>query len=139
MEPIKDLSELQPVLAALEAKQLVAYLTPPGRGSIVTHTLYLDQEMEKVRREAKAHAAADSPDDGGPPRPEAAPSGRTYDRPRGAANPAHSASGGGNELRQLREELADLRREFEAARVEWEATAAQLREQLGELHRQLGI
>jgi O-antigen ligase len=36
---------------------LIQYLTPPGRGSIVTHTLYLDREMEKVRREAGQLAA----------------------------------------------------------------------------------
>ena len=58
MEPIKDLSELRPTLDSLEAKRLIAYLTPPGRGSIVSHTLYLDREMEKVRREAGATAAS---------------------------------------------------------------------------------
>src|SRR3954463_10922929 len=52
MEPIKDLGELQPTLDSLAAKGLIMYLTPPGRGSVVTHSLYLDREMEKVRREA---------------------------------------------------------------------------------------
>ena len=54
MEPIKDLSELQPTLDSLKRKGLILYLTPPGRGSVVTHTLYLDREMDKVRREAGA-------------------------------------------------------------------------------------
>ena len=47
MEPIKDLGELQPTLDSLEAKGLIQYLTPPGRGSVVTHTLYLDREIGK--------------------------------------------------------------------------------------------
>src|SRR3954466_11955841 len=59
MEPIKDLAELRPTLDSLEKKRLIQYLTPPGRGCVVTHTLYLDREMDKVRREADAmHAAA---------------------------------------------------------------------------------
>src|SRR5262249_19657021 len=41
MEPIKDLGELRPTLDALEKKGLIVYLTPHGRGCIVTHTLYL--------------------------------------------------------------------------------------------------
>ena len=58
MEPIKDLGELQPILRSLEEKRLIIYLSPPGRGAVVTHTLYLDRELEKVRREASALAAA---------------------------------------------------------------------------------
>src|SRR5215210_2851950 len=59
MEPIKDLAELRPTLDSLEKKRLIQYLTPPGRGCVVTHMLYLDREMDKVRREADAmHAAA---------------------------------------------------------------------------------
>src|SRR3954464_11759761 len=63
MEPIKDLAELRPTLDSLEKKRLIQYLTPPGRGCVVTHTLYVDREMDKVRREAAAmHAASDSTD-----------------------------------------------------------------------------
>src|SRR3954463_16419861 len=52
MEPIKDLADLRPTLDSLERKRLIQYLTPPGRGCVVTHTLYLDREMDNVRREA---------------------------------------------------------------------------------------
>src|SRR5436190_13468540 len=62
MEPIKDLADLRPTLDALEKKRLIQYLTPPGRGCIVTHTLYLDREMDKVRREADALQAAAGPE-----------------------------------------------------------------------------
>lgn len=51
MEPIKGMTELQPILASLVAKNLVIYITPPGRGAIVTHNLYEPQELEKVLRE----------------------------------------------------------------------------------------
>ena len=61
MEPIKDLAELRPVLDSLRAKGLVVFLTPEGRGAIVTHTLYQEREMEKVRREAAASAPNDEP------------------------------------------------------------------------------
>src|SRR3954468_15053914 len=62
MEPIKDLHDLQPTLDSLEKKGLIIYLTPPGRGSVVTHALYLDREMDKVRREADAMQAAVGPE-----------------------------------------------------------------------------
>src|SRR3954465_13773491 len=58
MEPIKDLHDLQPTLDSLEKKGLIIYLSPPGRGSVLSHALYLDREMDKVRREADAVQAA---------------------------------------------------------------------------------
>src|SRR5215212_3827872 len=81
MEPIKDLADLRPTLDSLEKKRLIQYLTPPGRGCIVTHTLYMDREMDKVRREADAMQAAEadseSPEDtqrpAAPPRRQAQP------------------------------------------------------------------
>ncbi len=38
MEPIKGLAELNPVLDSLIAKGHVKYLSPPGRGAVVSHT-----------------------------------------------------------------------------------------------------
>ncbi len=77
MEPIGDLNELKPVLQALAEKQLILELTPSGRGQIVTHNLYFDRELEKIResiggREALGSASAESEVDGeslspGPP------------------------------------------------------------------------
>jgi uncharacterized protein YceH (UPF0502 family) len=57
MDPIPDLSSLQPLLESLIAKKLLISLTPAGRGQIVTHGLYLPEEMDKVRA-AAGHAAA---------------------------------------------------------------------------------
>jgi uncharacterized protein YceH (UPF0502 family) len=138
MEPIKGLTELQPTLESLEAKKLIQYLTPPGRGSIVTHCLYLEREMEKVRREAgsehfaaaeetlAAHAASAAPpsvdrSEVAPTRP-ATPS---VDRP--AAD-----------LTALRAEIGDLKQELAAARADFESAISDLRRDLDELNRQLG-
>ncbi len=51
MKPIADLSELRAVLASLKEKRLVVSLTPETRGHVVSHTLYLPKEMEKLRQE----------------------------------------------------------------------------------------
>ena len=51
MEPIPGISDLRPILDSLYAKGLLLYLTPPGRGCIVTHALYQEQELEKLRAE----------------------------------------------------------------------------------------
>jgi uncharacterized protein YceH (UPF0502 family) len=49
MEGIADMAALKPVLDQLIAKRLVVELTPVGRGQIVTHNLYSERELEKVR------------------------------------------------------------------------------------------
>ena len=49
MEPIADLEALKPIVDALLARGLMVALTPPGRGQIVTHGLYLDPEMTALR------------------------------------------------------------------------------------------
>ncbi len=59
MEPIADLNELKPVLQSLLTKKLIIELTPPGRGQMVTHNLYFERELEKIReiagRESEVH------------------------------------------------------------------------------------
>jgi hypothetical protein len=142
MEPIKDLGELQPTLDALEAKGLIQYLTPPGRGAVVTHCLYLAREMEKVRREAGAmhveetgsiseravafapmsSSSVSSPPQIVTPRPNITP-------PAAVPTPILGA---------LHEELTSLRQEISALRAELESSTADLRRDLDELNRQLG-
>jgi uncharacterized protein YceH (UPF0502 family) len=129
MEPIKDLGELQPTLDSLHAKKLISYLSPPGRGSQVTHNLYLEREMEKVRREAGSAA------------PTAAAPADVPSREREGLRTAHSgphAADVSQQLQQLQDELADVKSELVAARAEFEATAQELRRELDELNRQLG-
>lgn len=149
MEPIKDLGELQPTLDALEAKRLIMYLTPPGRGCIVTHALYLDRELQKVRREAgAAHAefAADSEPADAPaaPRLAAAPASAMPPAvPSRISSPSAATDGPVlkelvAEIESLRSDLSEVRRELAAARSEFESTAGDLRRELDELNRQLG-
>jgi uncharacterized protein YceH (UPF0502 family) len=59
MEPITDVAALQPVLQSLIQKGLVISLTPQGRGQIVSHALYLPDEMDKVRSQSVQSALAD--------------------------------------------------------------------------------
>jgi uncharacterized protein YceH (UPF0502 family) len=144
MEPIKGLTELQPILDSLQSKNLIQYLTPPGRGSVVTHTLYLDREMDKVRREAGVVAAGGSP----VAPPAAAPAARASESswpapvvfsvsaPMRQQTPA--ADDMREELAALRNELAAVRLELGDARAEFTAATATLRRDLDQLNQQLG-
>ena len=48
MEPIAGISELMPILSRLKDKGLLVEITPPGRGQMVTHGLFLPQETRQV-------------------------------------------------------------------------------------------
>jgi uncharacterized protein YceH (UPF0502 family) len=134
MEPIKDLAELQPTLDSLHAKGLVLYLTPPGRGGIVTHALYLDQEMEKVRREAGATAST------GEANSTASEYQRTISLPAPATIRAQAAdqSALAGDLHRLQDELTELKQQLLDIRAEFDTTAQDLRRQIDDLNRQLG-
>lgn len=134
MEPIKDMADLRPTLDSLENKKLIQYLTPHGRGCIVTHTLYLDREMDKVRREANAMHAAAGP--GAADEADSSPAPQRSMPTMGTARADHSDLA--NEISALREELGALKSELAAARAEFESTSEQLRNDLAELNRQLG-
>ena len=125
MEPIKDLVALRPVLDSLEAKRLIVYLTPSGRGAVLTHALYQDRELDKLRRDTAV----------------AAPVGDAELEDDGAADANTGLTDADDvmaELGQLREELDAVKRDFAAARTDFASTAAQLRRELDELNRQLG-
>jgi uncharacterized protein YceH (UPF0502 family) len=124
MEPIKDLSDLQPTLDSLQAKGLILYLTPPGRGSVVTHALYLDREMDKVRRDAGAAQSVTGSS-------MAAPS-------RVPQDDAPDSSDIAEQLDSLREGIADLRQELATARSDFAAVTDELRRALDQLNQQLG-
>jgi uncharacterized protein YceH (UPF0502 family) len=50
-EPIPDLPTLDAMLQNLIAKGLVIALTPPGRGQLFTHNLYLPEELATLKAE----------------------------------------------------------------------------------------
>jgi uncharacterized protein len=129
MEPIKDLSDLRPILDSLEAKKLVLYLTPRGRGAVVSHALYLDRELEKIRREAGSiqFAAAPTENAGDVEVPSVPSIGEVSDD-----------GNLGQEIEALREEIKNLKRELAAARTEFDSATGQLRREMDDLNRQLG-
>ena len=117
MEPIADVSALRPVLESLKAKALIISLSPPGRGHVLSHALYLERELEKLKREAGAMAAG-----GDEPR-RARPFGnRSLKKRRRAAAPVHSqpapaqTSHDGHEIAELRDQLESLRGEVASLR-----------------------
>ncbi|MFM7251018.1 MAG: DUF480 domain-containing protein [Planctomycetaceae bacterium] len=72
MDPIADLTLLRTRLDILAARGLVEWLSPPGRGRMLTHGLLPPEKLEKVRAQVAAagHAsAAPPPDDDAPARP----------------------------------------------------------------------
>ncbi len=119
MEPIADLAALRPVLDSLQAKGLILSLSPSGRGHVLSHALYLERELEKLKREAGA-APVGSED---LPRP-APRQPIADDTPRAAAAPLASSSSiaaappapSNQEIAELREQLDALRNEMASLR-----------------------
>ena len=111
MEPIDDIAALRPILNALIDRGLVISLTSEGRGQIVTHALYLEREMDKVRSEIGSMATA-SPDE------SLAPTASDRVIPSTTAPPAQALASDdvqqlSHEVQQLRTEVAKLRSEIE--------------------------
>ena len=86
MEAIVDLDALRPVVDRLEQRGLMLELTPPGRGQIVAHNLYPEDELEEIRERVASGSSERQPAAPGAP---------------GAATNAGIAA--------LREEIAELR------------------------------
>ncbi len=119
MEPIPGQAELQPIVDGLRQKGLLVLLTPPGRGCMVTHTLYQEQELAKLRAECAGLSGTPTTEERSP-----------------AATPQRPA--GGSELEDLRRAVTDLQRRL--ADVEEQVSEVdQLRSTVDELTRQLGV
>ncbi len=135
---IKDLSELRPIVDRLVEKKLVVYLTPEGRGAVVTHTLYTPSEFEKVCRE---HSG-----DGSPAAPSIQPA--EYSRAEAGLTTPHQSrvpdankppeTGESAEIAQLQTQLASLRDELNQVREEATAAIADVRQMLQKLRQELG-
>ena len=66
MESIPDQAALRSVIDELLEKRLMIELTPRGRGQIVTHNLYLPEQLEKLRRQVAGSAGGTGPGDSQP-------------------------------------------------------------------------
>lgn len=115
MEPIADLAALRPVLDSLQAKGLIISLSPPGRGHVLSHALYLDRELEKLRREAGAISVGgdDAPTAATPREHLAHEAPRT---PTAVASTPAPATHSSHEVAELREQLEALRSEVASLR-----------------------
>lgn len=93
MEPIASLSELKPIVQGLIDRGLMISLSEEGRGQAVTHALYFDEELEKVKRNLPEEKPASS----------------------GSSAPRTSTSASvKSEVEELRAEVAELRAAVEA-------------------------
>jgi len=161
MEPIAGIAQLRPILAGLQEKGLIVYLTPQGRGCIVSHALYLPEELDRLRKElgtAKLSAAAASAPAPRAPTPRS-PSLAAHSGPLDSASPkaipgepdgANDSAGGvvgavdfagavdGDQFESLRGDVATLRQQLAEFRQQTESAVDQLRRDLEDLNRQLG-
>jgi uncharacterized protein len=136
MEPIKEIGDLLPIVDRLKQKQLLIYLSPAGRGAVVTHNLYQPQELDKVRSELGGSATSNddtayrqivTPAQAAPP----ASAGSASPPPK----PQHDEAPASD---QLRMELAALKRELAEMREHADSSLADLRREFDDLKRQLG-
>ena len=115
MEPIADLAALRPILEGLREKGLVVYLTPEGRGQVVTHALLPPREMEKVAAEYSGPAVGRGT--AVPARSGTAP-GRLDEGPDAPPVGTEPAGALRREIDVLRAEVGQLRSDLEELREE---------------------
>jgi uncharacterized protein len=63
LEPIADQGELQTLIEALAARNLIVKLTPPGRGQIVSHNVYEEWELEELQKAVVSGTGRDISDE----------------------------------------------------------------------------
>jgi uncharacterized protein YceH (UPF0502 family) len=115
-QTLGELSALRPVVASLNAKNLLVYLTPEGRGCVVTHNLYLPQELEKLRSQYGAFEAPAAAADFDAEVPASATNrGRPTVSVKGA-EPAGEEDALLAEVEELRNEVGELRSQVDELR-----------------------
>ena len=130
MEQIGGLSELQPVLQSLKAKGLVLPLTPEGRGHVITHALYSDRELERVKQQYSVAPAVD-----GPPRHDA-PARPPVDAAEPAAGLAPEViEAMARQIEDLRQQVSQLKSDMDDISV----TCRQTDDELQRLKNELGV
>lgn len=143
MDPIPDLAALWPILESLERKRLLVFLTPRGRGCVVTHNLYMPQELEKVKLQ-HAHTLVDRDDGDESTAAEQSP----ISYPASAQGPiaqavsGHSSAATAALTAELDVELTDLRTELTTCQSDLEELRAQfsaLQADVERMRAELGI
>ena len=130
MEQIGGLSELQPVLQSLKAKGLVLPLNPEGRGHVITHALYSDRELERVKQQYSVAPAVD-----GPPRHDA-PARPPVDAAEPAAGLAPEViEAMARQIEDLRQQVSQLKSDMDDISV----TCRQTDDELQRLKNELGV
>jgi hypothetical protein len=116
MEPIADLGALRPILDSLKQKGLIISLTSEGRGHVLTHALYEERELEKLRAEyqGQSHRTLESDDEPAP-------------TPRSTSAPIAATSPKSDEVANLRAEVRELQEQLTRLREEFDQLAASLR------------
>jgi uncharacterized protein len=120
MEPIDDLDALRAALQPLVERNLVLYLTPPGRGAVVTHGFHDPRELERIRAHVNSQPVSmPTTTAAAPPTPVAAPQRPQWEK----------------ELTATRAELTELKQVVN----ELQDTTARLENELQSLKQALGI
>ncbi|MBI82169.1 MAG: hypothetical protein CMJ81_03145 [Planctomycetaceae bacterium] len=121
MADIADLGVLRPILKELISKGLVVPLSVEGRGQVVTHGLYPERELERVRAEHGNSAPVPGESASPHPLPERiAPVADTRPVLTGIENSETK------DVQQLRGEVAQLRQELASLRQDVEDLRKQL-------------
>lgn len=127
MEPIAGMTELKPILEVLIQKGLVVYLSPPGRGAIVSHTFYSPGELERVRRDLGISGEAQ-------PSIEAAAAQNAPMRP---APTGESRTHADPPTAEAKESSSDLKAELIALRDELTTRISELRDEVEQLRQRI--
>jgi uncharacterized protein YceH (UPF0502 family) len=131
MDPIADLNALRTILESLKSKGLVIFLTPEGRGQVVSHVLYKSRELEALKLKYSGAAAAAYREEYTDYPPAGQPSVSTPAA--SMATQENTAEGG--RFAAFERDLQSLRGEMAQLRTELETIAADQRRFADELHR----
>jgi len=119
MEPIADISELKPILDGLVSRGLVVELSPAGRGQLVSHGIYLPDELADLKSRLGGGFVSGM-SSSAIPRPTFEPSPPRLPTPAAAPAPA-STDTALSRLASLEGEGAALRMEVQALRERLDA------------------
>jgi uncharacterized protein YceH (UPF0502 family) len=134
MEPIAGIAELQPVLQSLKTKGLILALTPEGRGHVVTHALFSDRELERVKQQYANVAVAAAPpavDSSSSPAAPARPPLETSPPPAAASPEVTEAMA--RQIEDLRLQVSQLKSDMDDLSVICRQTDDELQRLKGEL------